>query len=213
MKGRPNPIKVCVPFGDGDCPEYTVESSIEGRETTTAVVCKIKPNKDKPICIETDVAVRYVTTDEFVEDVRIPDKYRSKTPDNVTTSFVPDGVGISTKELFEADYCHFCESVLDHHHHVTYEPETVIPVCHTCHGKLHTDGGFRRTLSCTEERPDNYDSDFKTLLKQYRLAVDDTALFQVEGGFEYNPPSAGLLTPDAEDRLVGMGLLAGGLND
>lgn len=158
MKDTPDPIKVCVPYGDGDCPEYTVVSSIEGEDTTTAVVSKIKPNKDKPICIETDVAVRYVTVDAFVGDVFLPDKYKQDQEggsdgtggeDSGSIYYGPNWKSVR-EDVIEADggQCVVCLSEEDLHvHHIkplrlfdntetANQPDNLATLCGRCHMRV-----------------------------------------------------------------------------
>jgi len=184
--------------------DYTVDSPLHHEGLVDLTVIGFDTNKTDPIRVYTNPLKGYITPHDFCADVYIPEKYQGCV---VKTKFVPRGVVMSTKELFDSDHCHFCDSILDHHHHVSYLPERVLPVCQSCHSRLHKDTGFHPDLTPDSERPGNYNSTFKRLWKKYRYVVGDVEYFHADNGFDHpNPTLAG----EREKSIFrSMGLIGG----
>lgn len=187
--------------------DYTADSPLHHEGLTDVTVVGIDPDRSDPILVDTEHMKGHIPLHKFCATVTIPEKYEDS---GARTKFVPRGVVMTTQELFDSDYCHFCDSILDHHHHVSYRPETVLPVCQSCHGKVHDNSDFQPDLTPETERPSNYDSSFKRLWKGYRRCVGDTKFFTAKGGFDHKPPT--LPRKGVEDVVRRMGLIGGGVN-
>jgi len=185
--------------------EYTAESPLDHDGLTDVTVIGIDPERIDSVHVDTGEMRGHIPLHTFCANVEIPEKYESV---GVSTKFVPRGVVISTQELFDSDNCHFCESILDHHHHVSYIPETVLPVCQSCHSRLHRGDGFHPELTPESGRPNGYSSSFKRLWKKYRYAVGDDDLFFTEDGFDHPRPT--MTSPRDEMLLESMGILGVG---
>ena len=61
-------------------------------------------------------------------------------------------------------------------HHVSYFPETTVPVCSTCHGKIHSDTEQFASLQPDQERPADYE---KHRRREERMEkhVENTRIF------------------------------------
>lgn len=185
--------------------DYTADSPLHHEGLTDVTVIGVDPNRVDPILVDTDATRGHIPTYKFCANLTIPEKYEEC---GASTKFVPRGVVMTTQELFDSDHCHFCDSILDHHHHVSYTPETVLPVCQGCHRNIHSNPDSHRDLTPKRGRSNNYDSSFKRMWKKYRYAVGDVENFHTDNGFDHKRPSAP--TEEYLGLLRSMGLLGGG---
>ena len=124
------------------------------------------------------------------------------------TAFVPDGVDITTLELFNPDSCLLCHRDFDDYHHTSYRPERVVPVCETCHNRIHHEDGYHDGLEPDNKRPYEYNSKFKNALRRH-TRLEETIKRRCGDGEDHEFIEICVHCDASRSRLEHLGLIGG----